>query len=292
MSASPWQSYWQSHSTHNSFMHEYESGEGPYGVIVRYWQSLFNTLPINAVVADLGAGNGALSHLFIKHVPSPQCNAWHNIDYAQIQAPRAHPCITHTQADMHALPFADSSIDVVVSMYGIEYSDLSRTLSEVYRVLKTGGQCVFVMHHPKSIITKQSKITLNVLNNVLQAPMLNGLHDIQFTSVDDLKSYCLQVLTSYLRQGPENEQEDVKLIGQNVFNILQSTASLVDLIHQLALLGQGMADHAQRLSQQIEAAQQVAHIQSIDMPFGVTNMKLTTLDFAGTPIAFTLIANK
>lgn len=292
MSAKPWQSYWQSHATHNSFMHEYESGEGPYGVIDSYWQSVFDMLPNDAVVADLGAGNGALSHLYIKHKPLPQCKAWHNIDYAHIQAPSAHPCITHTQADMHALPFADNSVDVVVSMYGIEYSDLSRTLSEVHRVLTPNGQCVLVMHHPKSIITQQSKITLAVINSLLQEPMLTGFDNVKIGSIDALKSSCFKVLTTHLHQVPENAQEDVKLIGQKVFNILQSNAPLVDLIHHLKLLGQDIAAQAERLSQQIEAAQQAAQMQSNEMPFSVTNTRFNTLDFAAAPIALTLIATK
>lgn len=292
MSATPWQSYWQSHATHNSFMHEYESGDGPYGVIERYWHSVFDTFPKDAVVVDLGAGNGALSHLYSKHIQSSICKSWQNVDYAHITAPTQHPWITHTQADMHDLPLADNSVDIIVSMYGIEYSDLTGSLTEVARVLKPEGQCSFVMHHPESVISKQSKITLAVINTLLQEPMLNGLSGVSIESVEVLKRYCLQILTTHLHQVPENYQEDVKLIGQNVFNILQSNDALLGLIKQLDLLGQSIAAQAQRLAQQIEAAQQVALLQSIDFKSSFTHLEFSTLDFDESPIATTMIAVK
>ena len=301
MSATPWQAYWQSHSTHNSFMHEYEAGDGPYGVIEQYWQSVYATFPNDAVVVDLGAGNGALSHLYCQFLSSASshstcashaCHLWHNVDYAHITAPTLHPWISHTQADMHELPFADNSVDVIVSMYGIEYSDVTRTLTQAARVLKPDGQCVLVMHHPKSVITAQSKITIAVINAMLQEPMLNGLTGVNIDNVDALKRYCLQILTTHLRQVPENSQEDVKLIGQNVFNILQSNDALLGLIQQLNLLGQNMAAHAQRLVQQIEAAQQVAQLQSIDVKTGFTHSNFSSLEFDDSPIATTMLAGK
>lgn len=297
MSASPWQSYWQSHATHNSFLHEYESGDGPYGLIDHYWQSIFTSIKSNTVVVDLGAGNGALSHLYIKHVGQPQCRSWHNVDYAQIQSPTAHVCVTHTQADMHALPFADNSVDLVVSMYGIEYSDLSRSLAEVARVLQPGGQCVLLMHHPQSIITAQSRVTIAVLEVLLKEPMLAGLAATDFTDKQALQQYCFQVLKKHLHQVPTNAKEDVKLIGQNVFNILQFNAPLVDLINQLRLLGLDITAQMQRLTQQIKAAEQAAqlhaeHMHADHMLSSFKHVKLNTLDYAGLPIATTLIGNK
>lgn len=292
MSATPWQSYWQSHATHNSFMHEYESGDGPYGLIDDYWQSIFTSITNNTVIVDLGAGNGALSHLYIKHVGEPQCRSWHNVDYAQIKAPTAHACITHTQADMHALPFADNSVDLVVSMYGIEYSDLSRSLAEVARVLQPGGQCVLLMHHPQSIISAQSSVTIAVSEVLLQEPMLAGLAAEDYSDPQALKHACFQVLTKHLHQVPTNAQEDVKLIGQNVFNILQSNAPVVDLINQLRLLGLDITAQMQRLTQQIKAAEQAAQLHADHMPSSFKHVKLNTLDYAGLPIATTLIGNK
>jgi hypothetical protein len=177
-------------------------------------------------------------------------------------------------------------------MYGVEYSDLSCTLAEVARVLKPNGQCLLVMHHPQSIITKQSTITLEVINSLLQEPMLNGFTDIALDNSDALRHVCFQVLTKHLHQLPENAQDDVKLIGQNVYNILQSNDALVDLIQHLRLLGQDLTAQAQRLALQIEAAQQVAQLQSIDFKSSFTNWKFSTLDFNESPIATTMTVVK
>ena len=45
----------------------------------------------------------------------------------------------------------------MASVFGIEYSDLARSLGEVQRVLKPGGRFVALLHHDDSIVTSMSK---------------------------------------------------------------------------------------------------------------------------------------
>ena len=53
-----------------------------------------------------------------------------------------------------ALPFADHSVDVVISQYGIEYSDLEKTIAEIARVLTPSGKMCFILHDHESVIVK------------------------------------------------------------------------------------------------------------------------------------------
>ncbi|MGZ4858811.1 MAG: class I SAM-dependent methyltransferase [Candidatus Angelobacter sp.] len=53
------------------------------------------------------------------------------------------------QADAHHLPFADNSFDCITSRLGIMFfSDLPRALSEMHRVLKTGGRAILLVWGP------------------------------------------------------------------------------------------------------------------------------------------------
>lgn len=256
MSQQPWQSYWQTHTTANSFLHEYESGEGPYGVIADYWSRIFEQFRPETNVIDLGAGNGALSHLYLRQFPQPVIGKWQNIDFAHIQCETAHACVEHIQADMHALPLSANSVQQAVSMYGLEYSDLEQSMSEISRVLVSNGQLHCLLHHPESIISLQSHITINVSERLLKVDFLSDPQSLSSMTYEQIKLHCLKGLNAHLHSVDIKAQEDVKLIGQNVFNILQFNTSVVVICECLQKLADAIAAQSQRLMQQLDAAAQ------------------------------------
>jgi SAM-dependent methyltransferase len=48
---------------------------------------------------------------------------------------------------MEKLPFASSTFDMVVSQWGLEYSNLETSVAELLRVLVPGGRVQFLIHH-------------------------------------------------------------------------------------------------------------------------------------------------
>jgi hypothetical protein len=48
------------------------------------------------------------------------------------------------------LPFADGSFDLVTSQFGLEYTQLPRSLAEARRVLRAGGALRAVLHHSQA----------------------------------------------------------------------------------------------------------------------------------------------
>jgi len=72
-----------------------------------------------------------------------------DVSARSIEAARANVNGTFLVADMHALPFADNTFDVVTSWYALQAAtDTERVLSEMVRVAKPGGTIVYLAKHP------------------------------------------------------------------------------------------------------------------------------------------------
>ena len=148
-----WSSYWARGAPH-SCVGTY--GETYGGAIGGFWREVFGALPAVARVLDVATGNGALPRLLLDHCRTPgvQCDA---VDIAAVHPPwlaalapadRARVRF-HGDVDAAALPFGDRSFDLVVSQYGLEYTDLERTLPELFRVRAPGGGVALVLHHAR-----------------------------------------------------------------------------------------------------------------------------------------------
>lgn len=152
--AQVWSRYWATgalHSCASSF------GDAYGGAIGGWWQQIFGDLLADERVLDIATGSGALLQLGLRHCPSASVR-WDGIDVGQVapewlrtlpeaqaQRVRVHPGIR-----AEALPFADSSFDLVTSQYGIEYSELHQSLAEVHRVLRPRGRLRCVLHHAQA----------------------------------------------------------------------------------------------------------------------------------------------
>lgn len=148
-----WSRYWSHGATH-SFAGSYGSRYG--GALARFWATAFGALPDGARVLDIATGNGALPQLLLDAGnPGVSCDA---VDLARIApqwldalAPQQRERIRfHGATAAEALPFEDASFDMVVSQYGLEYTDLARTVPELLRVLAPGGKVRLLTHHAGS----------------------------------------------------------------------------------------------------------------------------------------------
>lgn len=152
-----WTRYWASgalHSCAGSFAGNYE------GAIAEFWHGVFASLPPGSRVLDVATGNGALPRLLLdsgaKVAGEVEIDA---IDLAQVQprwlrelAPDQRARVRfHSGVRAEALPFADASFQLVISQYGLEYSDLAASTSEVRRVLGADGAVALLLHHCDSL---------------------------------------------------------------------------------------------------------------------------------------------
>lgn len=148
--AALWTQYWATGAAHSL-------GQSPTtygGEIARFWIDTFAALPASARLLDIATGNGPLPRLMLE-TPGREdlrCDAvdlaqvapgwWQSADASTRERVRFHP-----GCDAARLPFETASIDLVMSQWGLEYTDLVRSLPELLRVLKPGGRVALVVHH-------------------------------------------------------------------------------------------------------------------------------------------------
>ena len=146
-----WSRYWARGAEH-SCAGSYDGSYG--GEIARFWHARLSSMPAGSRVLDIATGNGALPRLLLDACAdaSITCDA---VDLADVRPAWVNelPPAQRTRLRLHggcaaeALPFGNESFNLVISQFGLEYSDLDRSLHEVRRMLAPGGQVALVLHH-------------------------------------------------------------------------------------------------------------------------------------------------
>lgn len=156
----PWSVFWrQGHSTTfgDYFKHGYD------GAVAAWWGAHVERMDQGATVLEIGCGNCSLLPFLVR---SGSAAKYIGVDLAAIRVSETASkgleesgieVVLHGETPAENIPEEDASIDIIASVFGIEYSDLERSLGEVQRVLKAGGQFVALLHHDGSVVTSMSK---------------------------------------------------------------------------------------------------------------------------------------
>lgn len=133
------------------------------------WEEIYRYEGAN--ILEIGCGNGNVTKILsdcFRHTKH------HAIDSSQnmiIEASKKLCSSVSIQcANAEKLPYGDKSFHVVYGTYILMYTDLEKSLSETYRVLKTGGKAIFIeinRLNPVSFIrtTQPFQKWLNVVDN-------------------------------------------------------------------------------------------------------------------------------
>lgn len=158
--AAPWTRLWKAGVLHSCA----EGISGNYdGAIGDFWRARFSTLQDAARVVDIGTGNGPLAVL---------CRSFglerglrfeiHGVDAADITPAEDVPDCDFSGITFHpktlagSLPFADSSVDLLVSQYGFEYAPREAALAEACRVIGRRGRIALIVHSTDSLVYQVS----------------------------------------------------------------------------------------------------------------------------------------
>lgn len=171
----PWDRYWAYGNVH-SFS---QVAAGNYqGAIADFWRARFEKLDEGSRILDIATGNGAIALLALETGDRlSRCLDVHGVDLAaiepgkQVKDPSLAESLArirfHGRTGAENLPFESESLDMVCSQFGLEYSDMSRSVPELARVLKPGGRFAAILHHQDSRLLQATREELAQLDFVL-----------------------------------------------------------------------------------------------------------------------------
>ena len=161
----PWTSFWE-HGHSTTFGAFFKDGYD--GAIKSWWQKILTNVPQPADVLDIGCGNGAL---LLDLLEQKITGSYTGVDLAgvklsdvakeKLNASNALKAQLKPNTNAEQLPIESASVDVAASVFGIEYSDLQKSLPEAIRVLKPGAAFHALMHADESVISSMSARALN-----------------------------------------------------------------------------------------------------------------------------------
>lgn len=130
------------------------------------WRAFFGGLPDGARVLDLCTGNGAAA-LLAAETAREDAKSFRIVAVDQADIDPVHHVSRHEEdyasiiflrdTGVEALPFPDAAFGAVISQYGIEYSDLERSLPEAARLVAPGGRLRLVVHAADGKIAENSR---------------------------------------------------------------------------------------------------------------------------------------
>ncbi|MDA3932849.1 MAG: class I SAM-dependent methyltransferase [Gammaproteobacteria bacterium] len=198
-----------------------------HGEMAACWQDFFKLQPVRSRVLDIACGNGALL-LLARQFAEQQQAQWllHGVDRAAVQVIaqlRDADARMLSGIDMHELPYANGSFDVVCSQYGIEYGRFPDNLHEAMRVLKSGGSFQFIVHDADSTIAHRVQLQLQQIDLLqMQWQLFDKLHKMLETELTKDFSRMKQrfdeaagAAFGYMRDA-QRQAQDISLIEQTL----------------------------------------------------------------------------
>ena len=142
----------------------------------RTWEALARSaLPLleTGDVLDIASGDGVLAELLAPHAHRYVCiDASARVVAAAAERLRRYRNVEVREADMHALPFADASFDLVVLMHALTYAAKPpQAVAEAARVLRPGGRLLLsslARHEHQTVVAAYGHANLGFTDRELK----------------------------------------------------------------------------------------------------------------------------
>ncbi|MBB1440896.1 class I SAM-dependent methyltransferase [Shewanella sp. SG41-4] len=177
---SHWSEHWQ--QGHTTSFGEALSGNYE-GVLKSIWEPVFNSLTDDFFVVDVGTGNGSLPLLLSDVLSTSELTGKvTGVDLADVHLAKPVSQISNnidislmSNTCSENLPFESNTVDLYISQFGFEYSNVEKSLNEAVRVLKDNGQFVIVCHHNRSMILNRNRRVLSLIEKEEVNSLINCL---------------------------------------------------------------------------------------------------------------------
>ncbi|WP_119718120.1 ArsR/SmtB family transcription factor [Cognatilysobacter tabacisoli] len=156
----------------------------------RTWEALARSaIPLMQPgdVLDIASGDGVLAELMAPHAHRYVClDSSTKVVLAASERLRRLQNVEVREGDMHALPFADGTFDLVVLMHALTYADHPAVaVAEAARVLRPGGRLLLTSlarHEHRAVVEAYGHVNLGFSDKDLQKFALKAGLEIVSTS--------------------------------------------------------------------------------------------------------------
>ncbi len=155
---SAWTAYWRTGSLHSLAGSLSDDLDGP---VRAFWEQTFAQLTAQDRVIDIGTGNGPLPALLcrLRGDAMPSVDAVDLAEVAPVWLASSPPACQravrfHGRTTAESLPFPDRYYSLAVSQFGLEYTQLERSVAELGRVVRTDGRVAVLAHHAGSQLAR------------------------------------------------------------------------------------------------------------------------------------------
>ena len=169
------------------------AGAGNYGEpIAAGWRDFFAALPAGARVLDLCTGNGAIAVMAIEagdrlDVTGADLAAVRPAAFASRARKELRKVRFLARTPAEKLPLDDAGFDAITSQYGVEYSDMKKSVPEAVRVLAPGGRLRFAVHAAEGSVAADTRRAIADADFVTETANLFGIASTCFAAILDVE---------------------------------------------------------------------------------------------------------
>jgi len=177
-----------------------EGGAGYQSTITEGWRRFFDSLPGGIRILDVCAGNGAVAR--VAEAVARERGIVFSIeafDAARLAPPASGAggaSMIHFSSRVSAedLPYADDSFDVVVGQYGLEYTEMDRSVPELARVSMPGSRVRLMTHAREGVVVEAARRQLEDARRVRGSGIFEAARALAETRADGAPEPELQAL--------------------------------------------------------------------------------------------------
>jgi len=219
-----WNNYWSNNPTGDCFSLDGNSDLS--FILEKYWRDYFTVKSKGLKLLDLACGNGFVGKCAINSASSllaigvDSATAVGQLEFHNQSRRSSLRILAGLPIDQ--LQFSDNEFDLIVSQYGLEYSDYTKLLSKIVSQLKPNGELNLVLHSTQSVSYKRSEREFCLLNYLLEELQIFDAMRLNAGDITNLNKLIVRA-----------KKEGVLLVENNkqIFQSIFCNGHIEELVH-------------------------------------------------------------